>query len=218
MSWPFSASAAASCRVLFEVQRNGDSGSPRVAGSTRASRSLTRRGFVCLMDLRPPPGRRTRSETSRPSSSSPTAFCTVERDIPVASATLAMPPRPIARASAAATIRHWRSLRWGNTMASLDAKDWSGADTPLFYFLRAQIARIVPLRALRDVIADLYLVDSLDVLYSKPALPHGFVGLFELEHPEPEAVIAVEIQLPVDPAARFIQRVSAREVTHVLGI
>ena len=33
-------------------------------------------------------------------------------------------------------------------MASLDAKDWSGADTPPFYFLRAQIARIIPLRAL----------------------------------------------------------------------
>src|SRR5680860_90955 len=155
MSWPFSASAAASCRVLFEVQRNGDSGSPRVAGSTRASRSLTRRGFVCLMDLRPPPGRRTRSETSRPSSSSPTAFCTVERDIPVASATLAMPPRPIARASAAATIRHWRSLRWGNTMASLDAKGWSGAATPPVYFLRAQIAWIIPLRALSAEISRL---------------------------------------------------------------
>src|SRR5680860_1279573 len=177
MSWPFSASAAASCRVLFEVQRNGDSGSPRVAGSTRASRSLTRRGLVCLMDLRPPPGRRTRSETSRPASSSPTAFCTVERDIPVASATLAMPPRPIARASAAATIRHWRSLRWGNTMASLDAKDWSGADTPPFYFLRARIARIIPLRVLRAV--DALRVELRDEVFEA----RGIVGelLIELE-------------------------------------
>ena len=75
-------------------------------------------GSVSGSGLRPPPGRRTRVEGSTPASTSATASCTVERDMPVTRATMAMPPRPNARASAPATMRRCRSSRWGITMES----------------------------------------------------------------------------------------------------
>src|SRR5436309_3286751 len=45
---------------LLQVQRSGDIGSPRVNGSTRASRSSNSVVSVSVLGLRPPPGRRTR--------------------------------------------------------------------------------------------------------------------------------------------------------------
>ena len=48
-------------RVLLQVQRKGDSGSPRLKGSTNASNTPGNRGSRTTKLHRPPPGRRTRS-------------------------------------------------------------------------------------------------------------------------------------------------------------
>jgi hypothetical protein len=54
--WPRRVSSPARRRVLLQVQRSGDCGSPRVAGSTRASRAATKPGSVSVNGLRPAPG------------------------------------------------------------------------------------------------------------------------------------------------------------------
>jgi hypothetical protein len=51
-------------RRLLHVQRNGDIGSPRSPGSTRANRSVSKPGSGPTSGLRPPPVRRTRPGTS----------------------------------------------------------------------------------------------------------------------------------------------------------
>src|SRR5437773_4860735 len=98
-----------------QVHRNGDSGSPRVVGSTSASRSASRLGSLQIAGLRPAPGRRIRSDGSSCANSfRPRPI--VLGAMPVAIATAAMPPYPAANASAAATRRRARSSRNGATV------------------------------------------------------------------------------------------------------
>ena len=91
----------------FDVHRNGDSGSPRVAGSTSASSASTKPGSVSVSGLRPPPERRTRptDDASPAPPNSRTALDTVGSDTPAARATALIPPRPRLRASAPITTR-----------------------------------------------------------------------------------------------------------------
>jgi hypothetical protein len=87
-------------------------GSPRSLGETSASKSSSSVAFVATRDLRPPPGRRTRSDDSpdaQASSFKPRPI--VLAAIPVARETPAMPPYPAARASPAAKDRRPRSSR-----------------------------------------------------------------------------------------------------------
>ncbi len=58
--WPGCWRAAANWAPLLHVYRNGDSGSPRVVGSTRASNASRSVGSSTVKALRPPPGRRGR--------------------------------------------------------------------------------------------------------------------------------------------------------------
>src|SRR5919106_433814 len=111
MRWPMLWSVRARVRVLFAVQRSGESGGPEVVGPTSPSRSRSSVGSLSTVRFRPPPGRRTRPGATRArdrSSFSPRAI--VEVEIPVARATRAMPPRPRARASVAAHTRRDRSV------------------------------------------------------------------------------------------------------------
>src|SRR5215212_8017791 len=103
-------SAPANFGTLLEVHRSGDSGSPRVDGSTSRSRSSTTPGSVSLIGLRPPPARRTRPGSGRsPASSSAIPRRIVLSPIPVTRATSATPTAPCERASAAAHSRRRRS-------------------------------------------------------------------------------------------------------------
>src|SRR5664280_3212776 len=52
---PCAVSSAASVRVDLDVHRNADIGSPRVSGSTMASKAASRPGSVAVNGLRPPP-------------------------------------------------------------------------------------------------------------------------------------------------------------------
>ena len=81
--WPCCCSASASRRRLLQVYRNGDSGSPRVVGSTSASRSSTNVGSLTIAGLRPAPGRRTRAEgSSCANPSNPARWCSVPARLP----------------------------------------------------------------------------------------------------------------------------------------
>ena len=62
--------------VLLHVQRNGDIGSPRVAGSTNSSSAVSS-GSDSVQHFRPPPGARTRAAGSGNPSSSRTPRATV---------------------------------------------------------------------------------------------------------------------------------------------
>ena len=138
-------------RVLFAVQRRGESGAPEVVGSTSPSRSRSSVGSLSIVRLRPPPGRRTRPGASRTrvrSSLSPRVIVDVE--MPVARATSAMPPRPRARASVAAHTRRDRSVSVGASARyfarqprrSTHSNLPSGRSHPSFIVLRAlSIAR-----------------------------------------------------------------------------
>jgi hypothetical protein len=53
-------SSSASLRTLLLVHRKGDSGSPRLTGSTHRSRSASKVGSLTTARLRPPPDRRMR--------------------------------------------------------------------------------------------------------------------------------------------------------------
>ena len=112
---PWFCSSLASFRVLLHVHRSGDSGSPRVNGSTNRSNASRIDGSDSLIDLRPPPTRRIRLLTTRcrgpftRSRSSRTPRPIVLCDIPVAATTAATPPHPTAVASAAAHCRRTRS-------------------------------------------------------------------------------------------------------------
>ena len=95
-------------RTLLVVQASGDSGSPRVESSTRASSAGTRPGSVSASFLRPAPGRRTRPGGAPcPDSSSAAPSATVCHDAPVASpprrSRRPRPPGPPPPAPAAAT-------------------------------------------------------------------------------------------------------------------
>src|SRR6266852_2518866 len=112
--WPMLCRVRARVRVLFAVQRRGESGAPEAVGSTKPSRSRSSVGSLSTVRLRPPPGRRTRPGGTRArdrSSVSPRAI--VEVEMPVARATRAIPPRPRARASVAAHTRRDRAVSVG---------------------------------------------------------------------------------------------------------
>src|SRR5664279_6116319 len=114
MSCPLPFSSAHSFRRLSDVHNCRRIGSPRVAGSSSASRSERRVGSSVILDLRPPPCRRIRSfstEARSWRSSSPRYI--VRRARPVASATALTPPCPIIRASDAAQRRRLRSSNKG---------------------------------------------------------------------------------------------------------
>src|SRR5712692_5671824 len=111
MRWPMLWRVRARVRVLFAVQRRGESGAPEVVGSTSPSRSRSSVGSLSIVRFRPPPGRRTRPAGMRARDrSSPSPRAIVDVEIPVARATRAMPPRPRARASVAAHTRRDRSV------------------------------------------------------------------------------------------------------------
>jgi len=98
--------------VLIHVYRSGFVGSPRVAGLTSCSSAVINCGCLSWLRFRPPPGRRCRSASSCDEEcSSRIPVRMVRSEIPVASATAAMPPRPSERASAAAQRRRPRSSR-----------------------------------------------------------------------------------------------------------
>src|SRR6185312_1782799 len=90
---PCACSTCAKRRRLLQVQRNGDSGSPRVVGSTSASRSGSSVGSLEIVLLRPAPGRRIRSEgSSCANSSRPRPIVLGAAQVAIASA--AIPPYP----------------------------------------------------------------------------------------------------------------------------
>lgn len=97
--------------MLLQVHRSGDSGSPRVTGSTNFSKSLSNVGSRAANVLRPPPGWRIRlreegltGTSGEPwSSRTPRRIVVMER--PVASTTAESPPHGNSRASAAAQCR-----------------------------------------------------------------------------------------------------------------
>src|SRR5260221_9676933 len=105
----------ASARVLLHVQRRGDSGSPRLLGSTSESRAATSSRSWFSRLGRPPPRRRTRTSpsVSAPRRNSLRPARTVLIASPVASATAATPPWPNAPASAPAHSLRCRSSSAG---------------------------------------------------------------------------------------------------------
>ena len=112
MGWPSACNSRASVSRLFHVHRSGHSGSPRVAGSMRASQSANQVGSVSTRGFRPAPGRRIRSPMIvSGSSSSAKPVRIVGIDNPVARDTRAMPPYPSAQASLAAINRRSFSLK-----------------------------------------------------------------------------------------------------------
>src|SRR5713101_1650583 len=110
---PCSRIAAESFTLLLQVQRSGDSGSPRVTGSTRRSSASRIPGCFSSSDGRPAPGRRIRSPRSSPDSSSLLPARIVIREIPVADDTSDSPPNPRLCASTAAHRRRARSSSTG---------------------------------------------------------------------------------------------------------
>ena len=117
--WFCRRSSSANLRVLLHVQRRGDSGCPRVTGSTKASRACSNPGSISVKGLRPPPTLRRRDTTASPGcasrcSNSRTPVVTVFRASPVAAETVVTPPQPMADASAAAHCLRIRSSITGD--------------------------------------------------------------------------------------------------------
>jgi len=106
---PISVRAAASFSMLFDTQIKGRMGSPSVAGSTRRSSAPTSPGSSSRSARRPPPTRRTCPFGSGSASRSSSPRLIVERASPVIFETIARPPQPAVRASAAANNRRPRS-------------------------------------------------------------------------------------------------------------
>jgi hypothetical protein len=101
--------------MLLQVQRSGDSGSPRDKGSTSCSRASTTAGSIVVIFLRPAPDRRMwpGSMLPPPPASSCLPRVIVVRAIPVIRDTVDTPPRPRAAASEAAKRRSDRSSSVG---------------------------------------------------------------------------------------------------------
>src|SRR6266705_3181584 len=113
------ASSSASFRTLLLVQRQDDSGSPRVAGSTSFSRSGTKVGSFCRALLRPPPGRRMRPVGCVLDCSNSRNPCRITwRDMPVVLDTTEIPPVPHALLSAATNNRRDFSSNTGSKQAN----------------------------------------------------------------------------------------------------
>ena len=102
-------SSPASASSDSAVHRSGDSGSPRVTGSTKASSAAGSPGSTCSARLRPAPGRRTRAAGATPPDNSLIPSEIVSRATPVTDATSATPPYPSDRASAASHSLRARS-------------------------------------------------------------------------------------------------------------
>ena len=116
---PCARSSPARCAALLVVHSSGDSGSPRLESSTRASSAGNRPGSVSASFLRPAPGRRTRpSGATCPDSSSAAPFATVCHDAPVILATAPIPPSPAARATAPSVSRRAFSSSSGSNSPS----------------------------------------------------------------------------------------------------
>ena len=139
--YPWQHNSSASFAVLFDDQRNGDIGSPRVAGSTSRSSAFTGPGSCPAFDFLPPPAFRTRSGGTSFPSSSRTALCSVVRLNPVARASVAIPPCPRNRASAAATNRRCRSFRYEFKRACFAPNPESSART-VSYILPARMSSL----------------------------------------------------------------------------
>src|ERR1035437_5176930 len=110
MRKPCRCNSSASLRVLLQVQRKGDSGSPRVVGLTNASRAW--RIWGSAKGFRPPPLLRILPPSSAfpaPLFNSRIPAWIVLRDRPVACATSDTPPCGNACASVAAQSRRCRS-------------------------------------------------------------------------------------------------------------
>ena len=90
--WSRAVSYAASVRALLQVQRRGDSGSPRAVGSTMPSNAHAKPGSLDVNACRPPPSRRTRPGASGADCKSATPLINVTRDRPQARLTREMPP------------------------------------------------------------------------------------------------------------------------------
>jgi hypothetical protein len=100
----------------LQVQRNGDSGSPRVLGSMSLSNSTTNFGTFAASFLRPPPGLRIPVAIIFLfflSSRSPRRI--VGREMPVILASVSVPPHPHAFASAATKTLRCFSFNMGST-------------------------------------------------------------------------------------------------------
>ncbi len=104
-------SSSARWYVDLHVQRSGEVGLPRVTGETRRRRSFVRLLSPFVRGFRPPPGRRCRSgDNLSPLPISRMPLRIVGKETPVARETRVAPPRPIARASAAAHLRRTDSV------------------------------------------------------------------------------------------------------------
>ena len=134
-------SSSASVRVLLQVQRSGDFGSPRVAGSTSASSAGRKPASVSVSRGRPAPSRRTRcfAATGTRCLASPNCFIPaviVGRVRPTARATTLTPPYPSARASVAAHSRRICSSITPRSASNFSAIRNSSSSTPQFYRIR----------------------------------------------------------------------------------
>ncbi len=114
--YPFSFRTRARFRQLFASHSSGRSGSLRVSGSIHSCRAESGPGCRAMFGWRPPLGRRTRPGSGNGVSFSPSCRnrLIVERATPVGFATCAIPPRPKARASAAASKRRARFSECGD--------------------------------------------------------------------------------------------------------
>src|ERR1700740_2229924 len=90
---PTAPNSWASLRTLLQVQRSGDSGSPRLSGSINRSKSLTSVASCSTVRLRPPPGLRIAPPEGTgglPNSTIPRAIARL--DNPLARAKMEIPP------------------------------------------------------------------------------------------------------------------------------
>ena len=152
MGWPPACNSRASFSRLFDVHRSGHSGSPRVAGSMRASQSANQVGSVSTRGFRPAPGRRIRSPmivSGSSSSAKPVRIAGI--DNPVARDTRAMPPYPSAQASLAAINRR-----------SFSSK--KGASRPYFFRILSSISWV-------SIVEFLPLCCYLYIRHSPPSCP-----------------------------------------------
>ena len=121
-------SSADSAIVLLHVQRSRDSGSPRVSGLTSISSAGHTSGYR-ISNGRLPALRRTLTTSSgrAPAPASSRPLRTVLIAIPVARATIATPPYPIAPASVSAQSRRARS-----SMVAFSRRHFSRTDLASF--------------------------------------------------------------------------------------
>lgn len=99
--------------MLFDVQRNGRTGSPFVWGSIKSSNRCDKPGKVACKLFRPPPLRRSRGSSAPLDDASCDPFSMVFQSMPVAACTSVLPPRPVCWASIPAHILLLLSSKYG---------------------------------------------------------------------------------------------------------